>query len=123
MSYDLFLYAGSDYSVNLNLTNSDASPINLDGFGVKGIVKTQYSDTCAFLNLNPTIIDGQNGIINILVSGLQTEDLPITIGFYDICIFNQNTITSVLDGKVFINPNTTLVTEGDMDSLYHGGFC
>ena len=87
MSYDLYLYAGSDYSVDLNLTNNDLSPINLDGFSIKGTAKNQYSDTGIFLNLNPTIIAPESGAINISISGLMTEDLPVTIGFYNICIF------------------------------------
>jgi hypothetical protein len=106
-SYDIFLQQGSDYSINLNLTNSDTSPIDLSAYNVSGIAKMKYSDTGILLNLSPSIINAPSGIINIFISGIKTETLPINIGFYDIFIYNSGSVTSVLNGKVFINPSIT----------------
>ena len=105
-SYDIILQQGSDYSINLNLTNSDTSPIDLSAYNVSGVAKMKYSDTGILLNLSPSIISATSGTINLFVSGIQSENLPINIGFYDIFVYNSGSTISVLNGKVFVNPST-----------------
>jgi hypothetical protein len=105
-SYDIILQQGSDYSINLNLTNGDTSPIDLSAYNVSGVAKMKYSDTGILLNLSPSIISAASGTINLFVSGIQSENLPINIGFYDIFVYNSGSTISVLNGKVFVNPST-----------------
>ena len=108
--YDLKITQGSDYSIRLNLKENDGSLINLSGYSVSGLIKHRYSDTTTTLNLSPSIVgDGTSGIVDIILTPIQTSSLPIMEGVYDVEKYNSDysSIGKILKGKVLVYPEVT----------------
>ena len=108
--YNLEITQGSDYSIRLNLKESDGSLVNLSGYSVSGFVKHRYSDTGVILDLLPSIAgDGTSGVVDISLNAAQTSVLPIMEGIYDVEKYNSDytSISKVLKGKVLVYPEVT----------------
>lgn len=107
--YDLDIMKGTDYSLSLNLTNSDGSPIDLSNCSISGYLKFKYSDspTGKLASLGPLIVNATGGSISLSISNSGTDNLPSTLGVYDINIYKSGVVTNVLAGRARIYPNVT----------------
>ena len=106
-TFDLHISQGNSYTVSLNLTDSNANPLNLSGYNLTGQVKNLYSDSGSLINLNPTITNAISGMISINVLPNLTTGIPVTLGIYDIEMYNETQSTKVLRGNVFIYPSVS----------------
>ena len=95
--YNITGYQG-DY-INLNLTVKDSSntPISLDGYDVRGQVRASYGASGILLDLNPTIVNSESGIISISINSYISADLPVNDHLYDI----ERYQTGVISGDSF----------------------
>jgi hypothetical protein len=120
MAYNFSVVQGSEVSVRLAITTGDASlPQNLSGYLVRGKVKRRYGDTNYVIDLNPTIVSGdegeayQSGYIDIYLSGSQTDSLPIIDGRYDVERYTTGegakeiSVFKLLQGRFTVNPEVT----------------
>jgi len=108
--YDLKITQGSDYSIRLNLKESDGSLINLSGYSVSGLIKHRYSDSTTIINLSPDVVgDGTSGIVDIKLTPTETSSLPVMEGVYDVEKYNSDhsSISKILKGKVLVYPEVT----------------
>ena len=110
--YNFSATQGSQLSVRLNIKDASGDALNLSGYGARGIVKYRYSSTNALVDLDPTIVSGENGIayqsglIDVYLSGSQTSGLPIGDFVYDIEKY----------------PSGASNVEGAVDKILAGGF-
>ena len=72
-------------------------------------MKTKFSDTGKFCDLNVAIADPVNGIVTLNIPASNTAALPINYAFYDIEMLNSGdgSVTKVLAGKVSVFPEAT----------------
>ncbi len=103
--YNITGIQGSTLLLNLTLTNSDGSYVNLSGYGVRGAAKVYYNSTGYLLNLNPTIISQVSGVISISGNSYDMANVPVGMYPYDIEIFNSGDyVFKGLRGLLYINP-------------------
>ena len=106
-NYNLNITRGSEYSVRLVAKDDNGSVINLSNYTTKGVVKNKYSDASALLDLNPDISNASAGHIDIILSGAQTTDMPITQAVYDIEIYSGTYVNKLIHGYVNFHPEVT----------------
>lgn len=88
--YNFDASQGSELSVRLNVKDESGGALDLSGYQTRGVVKYRYSNTGILINLEPTVAAGTNGdgwisgLIDIYLTGTQTENLPIGQFVYDI---------------------------------------
>jgi hypothetical protein len=108
-TFDLSIIQGQTFTLSLTIRDINGTPINLGGFAISGYLKTKFSDTGKLANLNVTIADAVNGVVNIYIPATGTAALPINYAFYDIEMLNSgdNSVTKVLAGKASVYPEVT----------------
>lgn len=122
--YNLTVYKGSSIDLRFCLTDCDGNPTNLEGYGVRGVVKHRYGDSSSILNLSPTIVSGRcpgeycgydpdpviSGYIDLEIPASQTATLPVGQMIYDIeknPLNNPEAVVKVIKGYFNILPEVT----------------
>ena len=119
-SYNINTIQGDGLQLSLRVKDSNNNAINLSGYDVRGVVKYAYGYTGneqVLVNLNPTIISGNNGsyyasgIVNINVESYTTASIPVGTFVYDIERFPYGIPTGnsikLLRGKFIVSPEVT----------------
>ena len=111
MSYNLNIIQGSTFNTRLNITNSDGSAFLLDNYVPTGQIRASYGSNGILLSLKPTIYSSISGILNLTISGSETQNLPCGLFPYDIEIYTtgQSTenILKPIGGYVNVSPEIT----------------
>jgi hypothetical protein len=119
VNYNLDVIQGSTFTAQLFATDANGTAINLDGYDVRGVVKYNYATGVALVDLNPSVNSGQSpplntytaasGVIDVSISAANTAALPVTVGVYDIEMYNNNEteVKKLLDGRVKVYPEVT----------------
>lgn len=107
MEYDIEVIRGTDYCVQLSLTESDGSATNLSGYSVSGCAKASYGASGILIDLAPTILNATGGLMQIAIPGTGSLGLPIIFGRYTVNRYTsgQASILSVLNGDFEVNPD------------------
>ena len=106
-TYDFEIYKGVTLNLGITLNSVDGSPIDLTDYLISGEIKNQYSDLSGVALSVTKIFPFSSGQILVNLASDKTELLPITTAFYDIKINQGDTVSSVLNGKVFVYPTVT----------------
>jgi hypothetical protein len=110
-SYNITGYQGDYIQLTLNLKDSNGAALNLNGFGVRGQVRSSYGATGVLLDLNPTITNVLSGIMTININSYISADLPVSDHIYDIERYPSGILTGnsikLLRGKFSILPEVT----------------
>ena len=119
-SYNINTIQGDNLQLSLRVKDSNNNSINLSGYDVRGVVKYAYGYTGneqVLVNLNPTIISGNNGsyyssgIVNINVDSYVTASIPVGTFVYDIERFPYGIPTGnsikLIRGKFIVSPEVT----------------
>ena len=119
-SYNINTIQGDGLQLSLRVKDSNNNAINLSGYDVRGVVKYAYGYTGneqVLVNLNPTIISGNNGsyyasgIVNINVESYTTASIPVGTFVYDIERFPYGIPTGnsikLIRGKFIVSPEVT----------------
>ena len=119
-SYNINTIQGDGLQLSLRVKDSNNNAINLSGYDVRGVVKYAYGytgDQQVLVNLNPTIISGNNGssyssgIVNINVDSYVTASIPVGTFVYDIERFPYGIPTGnsikLIRGKFIVSPEVT----------------
>jgi len=110
-SYNISTYQGDFLQAILAVKDTNNNPINLNGYDVRGQVRTSYGATGVFLNLNPTITSNISGLINISIPSETTENLPVGIYVYDVERYPAGIETGnsikLMVGKFIVLPEST----------------
>jgi hypothetical protein len=119
-SYNINTIQGDNLQLSLRVKDSNNNAINLSGYDVRGVVKYAYGytgDQQILVNLNPTIISGDNGsyypsgIVDINVDSYTTASIPAGTFVYDIERFPYGIPTGnsikLIRGKFIVSPEVT----------------
>jgi len=119
-SYNINTIQGDHLQLSLRVKDSNNNSINLSGYDVRGVVKYAYGyagNEQVLVNLNPTIISGNNGssytsgIVNINVDSYTTASIPVGTFVYDIERFPYGIPTGnsikLIRGKFIVSPEVT----------------
>jgi hypothetical protein len=109
--YNISGYQGDYLQLTLNLKDSSGSALNLNGYEVRGQVRTSYGASGILLDLNPIITNNISGTIAININSYISQDLPVSDHVYDIERYpsgvpNGNSI-KLMRGKFTILPEVT----------------
>ena len=119
--YNLDVIQGSTFSAQLFAKNADGTAIDLAGYDVRGVIKYNFGTGTALVDLSPAVNTGQSpplntytaasGVIDVSIPASETSALPVTIGVYDIEMFNlgETEVRKLLDGRVRIHPEVTKI--------------
>jgi len=119
-TYNINTIQGDHLQLSLRVKDSNNNSINLSGYDVRGVVKYAYGytgDQQILVNLNPTIISGNNGsyypsgIVDINVDSYTTASIPVGTFVYDIERFPYGIPTGnsikLIRGKFIVSPEVT----------------
>jgi hypothetical protein len=109
-SYDLEIYQGSTYSLNLILKDGDDVVFDLTDYNISGFLKFRYADANTLVSLNPIKnAPYASGSITLNIPATGTRALPVSYCFYDVEIHHTGigTVEQVLRGKASIFPEIT----------------
>jgi hypothetical protein len=110
-SYNITAYQGDYIQLTLNIKDSNAIALNLDGYGVRGQVRASYGSTGVLLDLNPIVTNNASGTIAININSYISKDLPVNDHVYDIERYPSNILTGnsikLMQGKFSILPEVT----------------
>ena len=109
--YNISGYQGDYIQLTLNLKDSKGSALNLNGYGVRGQVRSSYGATGVLLDLNPTITSVLSGTMAININSYISQDLPVSDHIYDIERYPYGILTGnsikLMRGKFTILPEVT----------------
>lgn len=106
-SYNLCIQKNVDYSVTLQLKNSNGTPIDLTDAFVYSEIKQDYY-LPVIQSLGATIINAVNGTVKLSLTAEQTLNLHPGTLKYDVLVrYADNTIQKVLRGSVEVENNIT----------------
>lgn len=107
LNVDLYVDQGSDFEVNLELTEDDGTPKNLTNFDFGGSVKRSLSSN-AIAVLDVTIANSILGMINVTMNAATTANLVSERYFYDLKMKTDEDITvRLLEGILIVTPQVT----------------
>tara|TARA_Y100000004_G_scaffold193929_1_gene257408 strand:+ start:31413 stop:31757 length:345 start_codon:yes stop_codon:yes gene_type:complete len=108
-SYDLNITQGSEFYVRLNAKDDSGNAINLNNYGLSGVVKHRYSDSSVLFDLKPSGVTDflTSGYIDILIRGADTKTLPIIQGVYDIELYSGTYVDKLVQGNFNVYPEAS----------------
>lgn len=74
---DLEIYRGDTFVQELTILDSDDNPIDVTSYTFSSQVKRAASSEEALAEFEVSIIDGPNGIVQILLHPADTQDMPV----------------------------------------------
>lgn len=103
---NLFIDAGSTFSVILNATDSDG-PLNLTGYTVKSQMRKSYRSTVAF-DFDATVFSATDGQIQLVLTAAASSAMKPGRYVYDVEITpSGGEPLRILEGVVTISPQVT----------------
>ena len=100
---------GTDFTMSVDVTDTDGDALNLTGFSVAGQVRRSYFSTTA-VNFTCAVSNATSGIITVSLSGTQSDAMKAGRYVYDVEITNSGgTKTRVLEGQLEIMPAVTKI--------------
>jgi len=107
------IFKNTDFSVSINIRNSDNSLIDLSTYTVEAKMARNYTTTSK-INLNAQVINATTGLIQLslpdvttnLVTG--TDSLKLGRYVYDIMLIDSSSIKEkVITGVIEVQPSVT----------------
>jgi hypothetical protein len=107
------LEKGTDFETELNLTEDDASPLNLTGYTGSAKIR-KYPTSSKYKSFTITFINREQGRVKISLSSTQTTGLLAGRNYYDMFLTDGNgKVRKVIEGNIIVNESATL---GQTDS-------
>lgn len=97
---------GTDFTMSVDVTDTDGDALNLTGFTVAGQVRRSYFSTTA-VNFTCAVSNATSGIITVSLSGTQSDAMKAGRYVYDVEIDLNGTKTRVLEGQLEVTPGVT----------------
>jgi|SRR5689334_10478303 len=109
LSYDIEVIQGSTLLLNINLKDTNDNYIDLNGYSVRGYVRSNYSSSGILLNLQPQVHPSFiSGLITLSGSQDDTATMPCGTWVYDIeCSGSDNYVFKPLRGYFLVEPEST----------------
>jgi hypothetical protein len=105
---NLTIEQGSNYEIDLTITNDDGTPLNLTGYTANSKVRKHYGSSVTE-SFSIDFVNRLAGEINLSMGSTTTSSLGEGRYVYDIVLTSpQNFKTRVIQGNVLVNPGVTL---------------
>ena len=105
---ELSLDQGTDFSVNIDLTNDDGSVINVTNYTFSSSIRKSYYSANTTANLTVTIASAANGNVALTMNAATTSNIKAGRYMYDVKMTNANNSTSrVIEGIITVYPQIT----------------
>lgn len=108
MQANITIDQGSNFLVDIDLTDNANAALDLTGHTVGGTIKKTYTSSNS-VSFTAIINDAINGVITLSLSNEQTSAMKSGRYVYDVEIYDPiiNTVTRVLEGQVYVTPSVT----------------
>jgi len=113
VNHNLDIVQGSTFSAQLFAKDANGTAIDLTSYSVRGVIKYNYGTGVSLVSLNAAVntdpYTAASGVIDVSITAANTASLPITIGVYDVEMYNpaETEVKKLLDGRVKIYPEVT----------------
>jgi hypothetical protein len=109
---NIFLNQSETFNTQLTLTDSTGNPYNLTKFHIASSAKSSYYSANTSLNFTISIINANNGIIQLSANAATTANVYPGNYVYDVIIkdLTSNNISRVLEGTIFVSPGVTSIS-------------
>jgi len=105
---ELSVDQGSNFSVNLDLTNDDGSFINIAGYSFSSSIRKSYYSSSVTANLTVAIVSAANGNVSLSMNSATTTNIAAGRYLYDVKMVRaDNTVSRVVEGIITVYPQIT----------------
>ena len=105
---NIFIDQGADFTTTVNVTDSNASALDLTGYTAAGMVRKNHLSVSSTAFTVAFVSPRSSGQITISLTDTQTAALPEGRYVYDVVITaGDGTKTRVVEGSATINPSVT----------------
>jgi len=99
---------GSDFSVNLDLTNDDGSVINIAGYSFTSSIRKSYYSANVTANLTVAIANAASGNVSLSMNSATTANVKAGRYLYDVrMVRTDSKISRVIEGIITVSPQIT----------------
>tara|TARA_E500000178_G_scaffold78831_1_gene76990 strand:+ start:603 stop:935 length:333 start_codon:yes stop_codon:yes gene_type:complete len=104
---NIFIDQGTDFSVTVDVTDANGSPLNLSGYTAASQIRKSYASSSASATFT-TSISASSGQVTMSLTDTQTSGLAAGRYLYDLNITSSASVTSrVVEGQVIVTPGVT----------------
>tara|TARA_B100001939_G_C16933033_1_gene614760 strand:+ start:587 stop:919 length:333 start_codon:yes stop_codon:yes gene_type:complete len=104
---NIFIDQGTDFSVTVDVTDANGSPLNLSGYTAASQIRKSYASSSASATFT-TSISESSGQVTMSLTDTQTSGLAAGRYLYDLNITSSASVTSrVVEGQVIVTPGVT----------------
>ena len=104
---NIFIDQGTDFSVTVDVTDANGSPLNLSGYTAASQIRKSYASSSASATFT-TSISASSGQVTMSLTDTQTSGLAAGRYLYDLNITSSaNVTTRVVEGQVIVTPGVT----------------
>ena len=106
----LVMDQGTTFSTDLNLTDENGDPINLNGYHANSVMKKWYTSSNSFVF--GTSIDVNTGIITLSMNATTTSSITPGRYVYDVDVteISTNVVSRVVEGIITVTPAATAIS-------------
>jgi len=104
---NLFIDQGTDFSVTVDVTDTDGSVLDLDGYSASAQIRKTYTSSSVSATFG-TSISASNGQVTLTLSDTVTAGLSAGRYVYDLNIESSGgQVTRVVEGQAIVTPGVT----------------
>lgn len=104
---NLFIDQGTDFSVTVDVTDTDGSVLDLDGYSASAQIRKTYASSSVSATFG-TSISASNGQVTLTLSDTVTAGLSAGRYVYDLNIESSGgQVTRVVEGQAIVTPGVT----------------
>ena len=104
---NLFIDQGTDFSVTVDVTDTDGSVLDLDGYSASAQIRKTYTSSSVSATFG-TSISASNGQVTLTLSDTVTAGLSAGRYVYDLNIESSGgQTTRVVEGQAIVTPGVT----------------
>lgn len=99
---------GTDFKINLDLTNDDGSLMNIAGYSFASTMRKSYYSRAATANMTVSIVSAASGNVLLSMNSATTANIPSGRYLYDIKMTDSSNVKSrVIEGIITVFPQIT----------------
>lgn len=99
---------GTDFSLDLDLTNADGTVINVAGYTFSSSVRKSYYSVNPVANLTVTVVNAANGNVVLSMNSATTSNIKAGRYLFDVKqVSAGSTSTRLLEGIITVLPQVT----------------
>ena len=92
--YNINPVQGDDFTLNFTVKDSSSVPINLSGYAVSGLIRSQWSATGVLAHFDVEIVNTGQGQVRLSIPAAETAQIPVGNHLYEVEYTNTISGTS-----------------------------